>query len=292
MNTTDSKNTEIVILMNMWDWWFLFHFSYKIATNNLAHPRSHKVIPHAPFNLPYFVPHWNWLRLYQCLFGHLRPKWLNLGTLMIGACETDWNSVSQEKLNHSYVTCRTLIVFENLFNCYEPNNKNPKLQCNIKRYTIFIFFYIQIIRIFEWHNDPLSKMYFFFHTNIHIIYFKIVWGNVYVQFASWPNVMKTKFAAKNWIFCNKCDISKTVKYIAKHRDRFGDYLEQNHSRTQNWNQASHLKIESKNLKKGILPKAIKQCQIAEIWNEKNCDIYCLTVVYKTMKFKFEYRKLR
>ena len=54
MNTIDGEN----ILMNMWDWWFLFHFSYKIATNNLANARSHRVNPHAPFNLwpPAFCP--------------------------------------------------------------------------------------------------------------------------------------------------------------------------------------------------------------------------------------------
>ena len=43
---------------------------------------------------------------------------------------------------------------------------------------------------------------------------------------------KMKFVAENWIFCKKCDISKTVKYIDKHGDGFGDYLEQNHSRKQ------------------------------------------------------------
>ena len=42
----------------MWGWWFLFHFSYKIATNNLANASSHRGNPHAPFNLwsPAFCP--------------------------------------------------------------------------------------------------------------------------------------------------------------------------------------------------------------------------------------------
>ena len=43
---------------------------------------------------------------------------------------------------------------------------------------------------------------------------------------------KMKYAAENWIFCKKCDISKTEKYIDKHGDCFGDYLAQNHSRQQ------------------------------------------------------------
>ena len=46
------------------------------------------------------------------------------------------------------------------------------------------------------------------------------------------------------------------------------------------------------MKKRFLPKALEQCQIAEIWNEKSCDMYFSTVVYKAVKCKFEYRKFR
>ena len=124
---------------------------------------------------------------------------------------------------------------------------------------------------------------FFFHTNIHIVYFKTVRGHVDIQFALWPNVMKKmKFATENWIFCEKCDISKTVKYIDKHRNSFGDYLDQNHSRKQNLKSG----ITFNNWKQNFLPKALKQYQIGEIWNEKSCDMYFSTVVYKAVKCKF------
>ena len=71
----------------------------------------------------------------------------------------------------------------------------------------------------------------FFQANKHIVYFKAVRGFVNIQFASWPNVMKTiKYLAENGIFLGKiCTIQNTVQYIGKRWDGFGVHLEQNYS---------------------------------------------------------------
>ena len=165
MNTIDGENTEIAILINMWDWWFLFHFSYKIATHSLANARSHSVYPRAPFNLwsPHFVPYWNWLRLYQCLCDPLRPKRLNLETFF----DKKWWLVHvkpteltffQGILNHSYV-CH-LPRSDSFWKCIWLWAKQQKSKVAMQYKTIYDF-YISIsmrIRTFEWHNDPLSKM--------------------------------------------------------------------------------------------------------------------------------------
>ena len=42
---------EIAILINMWEWRFLFRFLSKIPTNNLANTTPHRVNPQTPFNL-------------------------------------------------------------------------------------------------------------------------------------------------------------------------------------------------------------------------------------------------
>ena len=129
---------------------------------------------------------------------------------------------------------------------------------------------------------------FFFHTNIHIVYFKTFRGLVEIQFASWPNVMKKIIFAAEIVFFVKSVIFQKLKYIYKHRDGFGGHLEQK--------QSLKLDVAFKNwipkMPKRFLPKALKQCHIAEIWNEKSCDMYFSTVVYKVVKCKFEYRKSR
>ena len=110
INTIDGDNTEIAILMNMWDWWFLFHISYKIVTNHLANARSHRVNPHAPFNLwpPAFCPLLKLTTVISMPFLSFVTKTVEFGDflwkkMMIGACETGWNNVFQEILNHSYL---------------------------------------------------------------------------------------------------------------------------------------------------------------------------------------------
>ena len=67
---------------------------------------------------------------------------------------------------------------------------------------------------------------------------------------------KMKFGAENRIFFGKkCDISKTVKYINKHVDGFGDYLEQNHSRKQKVKSCISFKnSKQKNERKGFYQK--------------------------------------
>ena len=132
MNTIDGENTEIAILMNMWDGWFLFHFSYKIATDNLANARSHRVNPHAPFNLwsPAFCPSLKlttvismplWSFATKTVWRlSLKKKWW-----LVHVKPTEITFFFQEILNHSYVTCWDLIVSEN---CYMAMSQTTKIQ--------------------------------------------------------------------------------------------------------------------------------------------------------------------
>ena len=67
---------------------------------------------------------------------------------MIAACEADWNNFFQDILNHSYVTCRDLLVFEN---CYMAMSQATEIQTSnaiqIDMRFFFIFPYTEIIRI-------------------------------------------------------------------------------------------------------------------------------------------------
>ena len=135
MNTIDGENTEIAILKNMWDWWFLLNFSYKTATNNLANARSHRVNPHTLLisDRPHFVPHWNWQRLLSMSLWSFATKNVWIGDFLwkkrwLVHVKPTEITFSSKYWTICYVTCRDLIVSENCYMAIS-QTKNPKQQC-------------------------------------------------------------------------------------------------------------------------------------------------------------------
>ena len=132
---------EIAILINMWDWRFLFRFSSKIPTNNLANTTPHRVDPQTPFNprSPTLCPS---LKLFMVIS---MPLWaFAIKTVEFGDFVSKiWlmHKSFQEISNHSYVTCRDLIVSEN---CYMAMSQTTEIKSSNAIQNDMRFLYISL----------------------------------------------------------------------------------------------------------------------------------------------------